>query len=332
MWGAAFASFVLPGFGQGRAGARTRMIVFTALALVTHAAMLRTVWAIPAAVIVRIVSAIDGYLCARKPAAIGRRGDAYAGIAAAAGVIGLLGLRIGTEQFRVPSSSMYPTLEIGDHFFVDRVTPLWSAPRRGEVIVFHMPCDGSRDYDKRVVGLAGDTIEVRCELLYVNGAPVKRVLVDTHCTYYDYDETLDKWYPRTCTRYRETLDGHTYDVFGAAPQPPPITSRDFPDRDQMPIPPSCAKAQAADGSVTLSPEQHAGSIEDGPTRPIDPCAPSEHYVVPEDSVFVMGDNRPNSNDSRYWGVVPVDLIIGRAIGVWYATGEHSTRARFGDIK
>ena len=46
------------------------------------------------------------------------------------------------------------------------------------------------------------------------------------------------------------------------------------------------------------------------------CRPHMHFVVPADSLFVMGDNRNNSNDSRYWGVVPANLVVGRLIGIW----------------
>ena len=85
------------------------------------------------------------------------------------------------EAFKIPSSSMYPTLEIGDHIFVNKfiygVRIPWTTtklfelrgPKRGEVIVFIYPCDPDRDYIKRVVALAGDTVEVRCNVVYVNG-------------------------------------------------------------------------------------------------------------------------------------------------------------------
>ena len=331
MLGSAFTSFVLPGFAQGRAGARARMIVFAVLGLASDLAFLWSVWALALAAGVRLLSAIDGAVCARRP--VPDRGTmGLVGIAAVIGLVGLLGVRLGTAQFSVPSSSMYPTLEIGDHFFVDRASLLWRPPQRGEVIVFHYPCADGREYDKRVVAIAGDSVEVRCEVLYVNGAAVKRELVDAHCTYDDVDERMDTRQVRTCTRYRETLHGSRYEVFGAASDDSSKTARDFPDRDQTAVPPSCAKNRNPGEVPGLAPNQHAGSLVDAPTRPVDPCAPSQHFVVPEDSLFVLGDNRPNSNDSRYWGVVPVENVVGRAIGVWYSNGEHETRERFGDIR
>src|SRR3982750_338780 len=85
------------------------------------------------------------------------------------------------EAFKIPSSSMYPTLEINDHIFVNKfiygvripwtMTKLFElrGPKRGEVIVFIYPCDPDRDYIKRVIALAGDSVEVRCNVVYVNG-------------------------------------------------------------------------------------------------------------------------------------------------------------------
>lgn len=56
----------------------------------------------------------------------------------------------------------------------------------------------------------------------------------------------------------------------------------------------------------------------GPAKPgAAACEQQLHFVVPKDSLFVLGDNRDNSNDSRYWGVVPVDTVVGRVISVWW---------------
>ena len=325
-WGAVVASFMLPGFGQALGGARTRMAAFAALGFAADAALLWTVWALPASVVVRVVSAIDGGIVAHRR---GKASDALAWTAATVGLAGLLGVYLAAPQFDVPSSSMYPTLQIGDHMLVDRVSPLWRATRRGDLIVFHQPCNG-HTYDKRVIAVAGDTVEVRCEVVYVNGQAASRRLIDSACTYDDYDDMQDAWSPRTCVRYRETLDGVTYDTFGSLPDDPFSHAKDFPRTDEMPVPPSCAGA--SEMGLVVAKNQHAGEIVDVPSRPGEPCAPRAHYVVPEESVFVLGDNRPNSNDSRYWGVVPVENVIGRVIGVWRSSGKLGTLARFCDIK
>src|SRR6185369_8965501 len=141
------------------------------------------------------------------------------------------------EAFKIPSSSMYPTLEIGDHIFVNKFIygvriPYTHTkflelrgPRRGELIVFIYPCDPDRDYIKRVVALAGDSVEVRCNIVYVNGVavPSKMLLSGEQCKYKDYDEHDNRWFERQCSRYQETVNGHTYDTFH---------DPDRPQRDQ----------------------------------------------------------------------------------------------------
>src|SRR5688572_15096467 len=88
------------------------------------------------------------------------------------------------EAFKIPSGSMIPTMEVGDHIFVNKFiyglrVPFtrikffeWRKPRRGEVIVFIYPQDPGKDFIKRIVGIEGDRLEVRQDVLFVNGEPV----------------------------------------------------------------------------------------------------------------------------------------------------------------
>src|ERR1044071_6670902 len=110
----------------------------------------------------------------------------------AAILIALARRAVVLEAFKIPSSSMYPTLEINDHIFVNKFiygiripfTTIklfeWRKPKRGEVIVFIQPCEPDRDYIKRVVATEGETVEVRCNVVYVNGKPVEKQIGRAH--------------------------------------------------------------------------------------------------------------------------------------------------------
>src|SRR5437763_2723918 len=99
------------------------------------------------------------------------------------------------EAFQIPSGSMIPTLEVGDHIFVSKFSyglsiPFtdtkilqYAEPQRGDVIVFKFPQDHSTDYIKRVVGLPGDTVETRQGQLYVNGNEIHRERERRPCRY-----------------------------------------------------------------------------------------------------------------------------------------------------
>jgi signal peptidase I len=220
------------------------------------------------------------------------------------------------EAFKAPSSSMYPTVHIGDHMLIEKVTKLWRGWQRGDIVVHVYPCDTERDYFKRIVGLPGDTIEVRCNVLYVNGAAVPNELVPGTCTYQDYDENADQWYEKKCSRYHEKLDGHEWDVFHDSERPArgaKADVRDFPVRDR-PFPPSCRDAGER------SSDQVLGKIVET-KQDASECEPQLHYVVPDGQVFVLGDNRNNSNDSRVWGGVPISYIKGRVTGIWWSSHE-----------
>jgi signal peptidase I len=161
------------------------------------------------------------------------------------------------QAFKIPTGSMENNLLIGDHLLVNKfvfaptVTSLERALlpidpiRRGDIIVFKYPEEPERDFIKRVIGLPGDTLELRNKRVYIN------------------DTMLNEPYVHYLVPPDEEGSGGEFDV-----------------RVQY-------------GPVTV---------------------PPGHY-------FMMGDNRDNSQDSRYWGFMPQEYIKGRALFVYFSFGE-----------
>lgn len=155
------------------------------------------------------------------------------------------------QAFKIPSSSMEPTLLVGDHILVSKFIygiriPFtgikffqYKKPQRGEVIVFIFPKDRSKDFIKRVIGTEGEKVEVIRNKIYIND----KLIDDPWGFYADKNEWM---------RFFQ---------------------------------------------------------------------PTEKYgpkIIPKDSLFVMGDNRDNSQDSRFWDFVPVKDVKGKAFTIYFS--------------
>jgi signal peptidase I len=325
---------VFPGLGQGLAGARRPMVAWVVGSLLVTVLILLTVWLVPVLMLVRIASAVDAYYRLKR---VPRGSLALAAIALVAGVIVFVGARLLViEGFKIPSSSMYPTLIIGDHIMVDKLSTRWHPAERGEVILFTQPCSGNT-FIKRVVARGGDTVEVRCGALYLNGTRVPTKLVSPRTQYKDYDESSRRWYTRQQSRYRETIGGYTFDTFADVDRAAreergePSPHGDFPSRDR-PFVPSCASGDFYDAGAPKDTPPAGTFVETKPEASAAACEPQLHYVVPPGTLFMMGDNRNNANDSRFWGVVRESHVIGRVIGIWASNGEEGGWGRFGALE
>lgn len=189
------------------------------------------------------------------------------------------------EPFKIPSSSMVPTLQIGDLILVNKFTygirlPVVNkkiidinTPQRGDVMVFKYPKDISLDYIKRVVGVPGDRVEYRNKKLSINGKDV---------SYKQLPDYLDEEHLTYSKQFEEDLTGMPHRILNDDRAPAYV-----PNPDAFPRKELCS--YNSEGFVCT--------------------VPAGHY-------FMMGDNRDNSLDSRFWGFVPDEYIVGKAFFVW----------------
>lgn len=155
------------------------------------------------------------------------------------------------QAFKIPSSSMEPTLQVGDHILVTKFIygiriPFtniklfqFNKPKRGDIIVFIFPKDRSKDFIKRVIAVEGEKIEIVRNKIYINDK-----LIDDPWGYY---------------------------------------------------------SEKYDWARSLLPIDHYGP-----------------KVVPKDSLFVLGDNRDNSQDSRFWDFVSLNDVKGKALIIYFS--------------
>lgn len=250
-------------------------------------------------------------------------------------VIALLLRAFVVEAFKIPSESMIPTMEIGDHIFVNKFLygiriPYTKIkffdvrkPERGEVIVFINPCQPDKDYIKRILAVGGDTLELRCDVLYINGEPISRELQDEHYLYWSKPDA-STWEQIPGALYAESVDDKPFEtLYRNVRTPRAALENDW--RESFPKSPHDIPSCSTDHESTTHAESVAhGTIEESlPERETfrdqGACAPKWRFRVPDGHVFVMGDNRENSKDSRIWGVVPLENIKGRAMIIWWSS-------------
>ncbi len=185
------------------------------------------------------------------------------------------------EPFRIPSSSLEPTLQIGDFVAVNKFAygirlPViekkifgTGSPKRGDIVVFRWPPNPKFDFIKRVIGLPGDKIRYENKQFFINGKAVK-----INPTTMSFDKGNSNIH-----EFIEELPGQTHHIY---------------QRDNV---------AAFDFSITV---------------------PEGHYLV-------IGDNRDDSADSRFWGFVPDSYLRGQAFGIWMSWDGEKHRIRFNRI-
>lgn len=210
------------------------------------------------------------------------------------------------EPFRIPSASMMPTLLRGDFVIVERFAyglrnpfnnKVWietGHPQRGDIAVFKYPQDPSIDYIKRIVGLPGDKIVVDNEKLYIQPKGSDKLEL--------------------------------------------ISNKIESKQLYMNFNPMYPSEKGVEYQEDLLGVKHQILI-DHQSRPLEYYFTQDglsygEWIVPENNYFAMGDNRNHSRDSRFWGFVSDDYLVGKAFGIWFSfTSEDFVRMnRLGGLK
>jgi signal peptidase I len=245
-----------------------------------------------------------------------RRQLPFAGVIA----LGLVVRVMVVEPYQIPSGSMIPTLQIGDHLYVNKLAyglrvPLtrshlltWADPERGDVIILPPPVapalrDGfarmwDTPYIKRVIGLPGERVRMQGDQLLINGAPLDTI---PGASSVPCGEVGPERRSPLCDRQRERAATRAWTTQHIDPSERGRGGRGFPD-----WPPRSAPRCPPGLDCSIF-----GTADTNPDWP-ELRIPAGHYLV-------LGDNRDNSHDGRFWGLIERKDVLGRASFIWWAT-------------
>ncbi|MEM6161893.1 signal peptidase I [Erwinia sp. P6884] len=238
------------------------------------------------------------------------------------------------EPFQIPSGSMMPTLLIGDFILVEKYAygikdPITQTtliptghPKRGDIAVFKYPENPSLDYIKRVVGLPGDRVsyDPQSKTVTINpacgtGTSCDKALAVT------YSDVKPSDFIQTFSGFDGNKEGNGF--------------YQVPQGDTMRGGLRLATRNETLGDVTHSILLVTQAQSQASAYYQQPGQPQSSWVVPEGMYFMMGDNRDNSADSRYWGFVPERNLVGKATAIWMSfekqEGEWPTGVRLSRI-
>lgn len=285
-------------------------------------------------------------------------------------VVALLIRQFLIQAFRIPTGSMERTLLVGDFLFVNKFLygaktperlriplvnwtlvdglpvlklPAVREPRQGDIIVFEYPLDHNQDYIKRCVAVAGDRVEMIEGLVYVNGDVYEDDLDDPEADNAPHPRG-ERVPPHTehdplKAGQRLNREYHLAQALNIRAMTPELflhtmeaaLAADVGLDPEYLAPDMAALRGVVDGSAPLPMSRLRGHLVRIRDHAVAVDAP---YVVPEGYLFMMGDNRYNSADSRFWGPLDKELVRGKAIFIYWSWDGQSMRprlSRLGDL-